>query len=78
MNRVSIPPKDRVEWQKMITGEIEHKFRNYVLQMKVHHARREINENSITLEDAIESLYTLCQKYIYAVQNDFEDIFKEW
>ena len=75
---ITIPSKGRVEWKKIITGEIEHKYRNYVLQTKIHQLRKEISYNKITINKAIDDLYELCSKYARAVQVDFKQIFKTW
>jgi len=75
---ITIPEKNRSEWKKMITGEIEHKYKNYVLQIKIHQIRKDINRGKKTIEDAIDELYELCSKYALAVQSDFRQIFKEW
>jgi len=75
---VTIPPKNRIEWQQMISGEIKHQFKNYVLQVHIHEAQKKIAQNVITFEIAIENLYDLCQKYSLAVQNDLKQIFKTW
>lgn len=76
--KYTIPDKDRAEWRKMITGEIKHNYRNYVLQTKIHQMRKDINNGKITIEKAINDLYELCAKYTLAVQIDFRKIFKEW
>lgn len=78
MSELKIPPKNRKEWEMMVTGEIDHQYKNYVLQMKIANARKNILENKETIESAIDSIYLLCKKYSYAVHSDFVQIFKEW
>lgn len=78
MSEIKIPPKNRREWRLMVTGEIQHTYKNYVLQMKIANARKNIMENKESIEDAIDGIYILCQKYSYAVYSDFVEIFKEW
>lgn len=78
MANATIPPKTRVEWSKLISGEIDHKFKNYVLQIRIYQIRKDISLGRITLDAAITQLYELCCKYSLAVQADCEDIFKEW
>ncbi len=73
-----IPAKTRKEWIDLLNGDINHSFRNYVLQMRVHQAQKEMKEGKITQKAAIDSLYTLCEKYALACQNDFITIFKTW
>ena len=78
MKKYTIPPKDRAEWELIVTGKIEYKFRNFVLQMKSADYKRLIDENTMSVEEAIDDLYKLCEKYTIAVQVDFKAIFKEW
>ncbi len=75
---VLIPPKDRPEWAKMINGELEHNFRNYVLQTRTYQLRKSVTNKQITMQKAINELYELCSKYALAVQADFKIIFKTW
>ena len=75
---ITIPEKNRAEWKKIITGEIEHKYKNYVLQTKIHQLRKDISYKKISIDDAINDLYELCSKYALAVRNDFKQIFKTW
>ncbi len=78
MRDVTIPPKGRQEWKQIVQGEIDHKYRNYVLQMKVHQANQDIVSNMLSVEEAIDELYEICDKYAMAVQTDFKEIFKTW
>lgn len=75
---ITIPDKTRPEWEKMITGEIEHQFRNYVLQKTIYQMRQEISQGRLTYAQAIDQVYELCSKYALAVQSDFREIFKTW
>ncbi len=74
----AIPEKNRTEWKKIITGEIEHNYKNYVLQTKIHQIRKDISNGRISMDNAIDDLYELCFKYALAVQIDFKQIFKTW
>ncbi|PZX19361.1 hypothetical protein LX69_00628 [Breznakibacter xylanolyticus] len=74
----SIPPKSRKEWLDMVNGHIDYPFKNYVLQMRVHQAQKEIKEGTVTPAAAINGLYTLCEKYAMACKNDLIAIFKTW
>lgn len=75
---VTIPPKSRPEWAKVITGELNHEFKNYVLQMKIYQMRKDIAAGKIQTETAVDTLYNLCTKYALAVQPDCKTIFKTW
>ncbi len=74
----SIPPKDREEWGKMVRGDINFYFKNFVLQMKVHQAEESLKVGGHTEQELIDDLYQLCEKYSLAVQPDMKQIFKEW
>lgn len=73
-----IPPKSRPEWRKLITGEIQYEFKNYVLQLRIYQIRKDIEHGRTTLDKSIDQLYDLCRKYSLAVQADFKEIFKTW
>lgn len=74
----TIPDKNRPEWREMIMGETEIEFHNYVLQMQVTQMRRLVKYNQLSYEEALDKIYTLCNKYALAVQTDFKKIFKTW
>ncbi|HAS45125.1 MAG TPA: hypothetical protein DCS93_31875 [Microscillaceae bacterium] len=76
--KYTIPPRDREEWKMIVTGEIKHYFKNFVLQMKSNEYKRKIENGTLTPDEATDDLYQLCEKYAIAVQNDFKIIFKEW
>ncbi len=78
MNNSQIPSKTRGEWAKMITGEITHQYRNFVLQMQISQARKDVQLGIISIDDAIEKIYSLCAKYKLAVRADLLTIFKTW
>jgi len=78
MATVNLPPKNRVEWSKLISGEIDHKFKNYVLQIKIYQMRKDIQMGRLTLSVAVDQLYELCTKYSLAVQADCKEIFRTW
>lgn len=78
MATVNLPPKTRVEWSKLISGEIDHRFKNYVLQIRIYQMRKDISMGRMTLSSAVDQLYELCSKYSLAVQVDCKEIFKSW
>lgn len=78
MATVNLPPKSRIEWSKLISGEIEHKFKNYVLQIRIYQMRKDISLGKMTLLTAVDQLYEICCKYSLAVQADCKEIFKTW
>lgn len=78
MSSLTIPPKDRAEWTKLVDGSLDHKFQNYVLQLRIYQMRKEIKSGAMTTEKAVDDLYQLCFKYALAVQPDMTAIFKTW
>lgn len=77
-NSSLIPPRDRPEWRQLVTGEIQHEFRNYVLQLRIYQIRKDIESGRSTIERSIDGLYELCMKYQLAVAADCREIFKYW
>lgn len=77
-NSSPIPPRSRAEWSKLITGEIQHEFKNYVLQLRIYQIRKDIEHGRTTIERSVDSLYELCMKYQLAVAEDCKEIFKVW
>mgnify|MGYP001806416397 CR=1 FL=1 len=75
---ITIPPKERDEWLLIVTSKIDHKFQNFVLQMKTAEYARKIASDSLTPQQAVDEIYALCEKYSLAVHNDLKVIFKEW
>ncbi len=71
-----IPEKTRPEWAKIITGEIEHKYDNYVFQTKIHQLRKGVKAEKVTISDAINDLYELCVKYAASIRTDLSQIFE--
>ncbi len=78
MATVTLPPKSRIEWTQLINGEIDHKFKNYVLQIRIYQMRKDIAMGRLTLQTAVDQLYEICCKYSLAVQTDCKEIFKTW
>ncbi len=74
----TIPPIDRAEWVQIVTGKLDYKFSNFVLQMKSHFYAQSIQEGEMDVSAAVEELYFLCEKYSLAINNDLKKIFKEW
>lgn len=74
----NIPPKNRKEWELLVTAKIDHQFKNYVLQVKSSEYSKKIEAGELKINQAIDELYALCEKYALAVQSDFKKIFNEW
>ncbi|MBQ9469396.1 MAG: hypothetical protein IJU72_00415 [Bacteroidales bacterium] len=78
MSEPTIPPKNRPEWAKLVSGEIDHEFQNYVLQLRIYQLRKDIAAGKLTIQKAVDDLFLLCSKYMLAVQPDCKKIFKTW
>jgi len=73
-----IPSKDRVEWRLIVTGKLDYKFSNLVLQMKSTEYAQSIQGGEIDSKKAIDELHDLCSKYSLAVREDLIKIFRRW
>ena len=71
----NIPDKSRKEWQELLTGKINVKLENFVLQMQVDQTKRAITNSTLTLEEGVNKIYNLCVKYALAVKPDMNTIF---
>ncbi|MCQ2252596.1 MAG: hypothetical protein MJZ61_04010 [Bacteroidales bacterium] len=78
MAAITIPPKNRIEWKKLISGDIDHKFKNFVLQLRIYQMRKDIAWGRLEEDKALDELYQLCYKYALIVQDDMKEIFKSW
>lgn len=70
-----LPDKTRKEWKQLVTGEKQFSLKNFVLQMKVAQTAKDIKKGRISVEEAVNDIYTLCKKYDKAVGKDVETIF---
>lgn len=70
-----IPDKTRKEWYDLVTGKSNHIFTNFVLQLQVNKAKREVSNGEKQPDEAVEELYILCNKYQKAVKRDMDAIF---
>lgn len=75
---MKIPPKNRPEWLQIVNQEIDYKFQNFVLQMKCAEFSKKIKNGSISQTQAVDEFYSLCEKYILAVNVDLQKIFKTY
>lgn len=75
---MKIPPKDRPEWLQIVNQEIDYKFKNFVLQMKSAEFSKKIKDGSISQTQAVDEIYSLCEKYALAVTIDLQNIFKTY
>jgi hypothetical protein len=71
----NIPSKDRPEWKNLLNPNSNIELNNFVLQMKITQAKKDIKKGKKTIDSAIDEIYNLCQKYALAVKQDMETIF---
>ncbi len=70
-----LPDKKRPEWKELVTGQKTVTLKNFVLQMKVTQAIKDIKAGKTTPEKAVDEIYELCSKYEKAVMPDMDAIF---
>lgn len=75
---ITIPKKNRPEWKQMISGEIQIDYKNFVLQMQITQMRKSVNQKKLNYNEAIDEIYSLCDKFKLIVQSDLKQIFKTW
>ncbi len=75
----TIPSKDRKEWRLLLTGDLNVPLKNFFFQMKVTQAKNQILSGKVELEEAVEEIYELCQKFRQAkyMEEDLDRIFGE-
>lgn len=73
-----IPPKGRKEWSELLNGQLEVKLSNFFFQMKVTNAKSQVKEGKVTIAEAVDEIYSLCEKYYKAsnMPEDLQKIFK--
>lgn len=69
-----IPDTSNPIWKKIVTGEINHHFSNYVLQIQVYKIQHDVKQNIISIDNAIKTIHQLCVKYSRAVSKDINKI----
>jgi len=71
----NIPPKDRPEWKSLLNPDNNIELNNFVLQMKITQAKKDIKKGKKTIENAVDEIYSLCLKYALAVKQDMDMVF---
>lgn len=72
----TIPPKDRPEWTEIVKGQ--HKMEKFVLQLQVDRIEKQLSSQAISIDDAVDKLYSYFEKYPKGFQSDLKQIFKSW
>ncbi len=70
-----IPDKNRPEWADLVTGKKQYDLKNYVLQMRISQAIKDIHCGKYTTNNIVDQLHELCCKYERAVAEDIKTIF---
>jgi len=73
----NIPSKDRPEWKNLLNPNSNIELNNFVLQMKITQAKKDIKKGKKTIDSAVDEIYSLCQKYALAVKQDMEMVFNK-
>jgi hypothetical protein len=72
-----VPEKNRQEWRDLVTGNIEYKCSSFSLQMKINYLYQSYKNNFISIDDAVNDLYTMCVKYEKIYKEDLDSIFSK-
>ena len=70
-----LPPKTRPEWKELLRPDDTTQFSCFPLQMKATRLKRELGEDKLTMDEAVNQLHELCEKYSRAVKEDMTKIF---
>ena len=71
-----VPPKNDPQWRALIKGELNIEFKNFILQLRVTQAQKDVQKDNMEIDQAIEEIHELCEKYLIVVQDDLKSIFK--
>ena len=70
-----IPEKSNKEWERLVTGENQVTFSSFSLQMAVARLNLSYKNGKVSMQEAIDELYGMCNKYQLAMKNDVKKIF---
>ncbi len=70
-----LPEKDRPEWRSLIKGKIDHNCSSFSLQMKINSLQRIYKMGLMKIDEAVDDLYSLCEKYENLYSDDIKQIF---
>ena len=71
-----IPDKNRIEWRKLVKGEINNIFSSLVPQMAHGRIILKYQYGQIEIDDGVDELYELCIKHNSLIEDDIDRIFK--
>jgi len=74
---MTIPSKDRKEWNDLLNGTLNVPLKNFFFQMKITQARTQIQKGTLSIDTAIDDLFNLCNKFNKAknMDHDMESVF---
>ena len=72
----TIPPIEREEWKKIISGEM--RFAAFAPRLMVDRLKRRIEKEELSLEGGVKEMFLFFQKYNKAYNKDLKLIFKSW
>jgi tRNA nucleotidyltransferase/poly(A) polymerase len=70
---IKIPSKKNPKWKELLNGKLDITLNNFFLQKKVNQLIDLSSREIITINNAIDELYTLCGKFCNA-QGMYEDL----
>ena len=71
-----IPDKNRIEWEKLVKGEIKNAFSSLVLQIAHGRIILMYQYGQIKINEGVNELYELCLKHQDVIKGDIAKIFK--
>lgn len=57
---IRIPHKERAEWRKLVTGELDVQLTNFFLRTKVDQIIDDTKKMQLSVEEAIDIVYDMC------------------
>jgi len=70
---MNTPNKDKKEWRNLLQGDSDIPIKNFFLQMKVSQMKKLLEQGKVSIDDAVEDLYDLCNN-ITDVKHVSEDL----
>lgn len=72
----TLPPIEREEWKKILSGKI--RFTSFAPRLMVDRLKKRIEKGEISVENGIDEMMLFFKKYNKAYQKDLKLIFKSW
>jgi hypothetical protein len=69
-----IPPPSDVIWNKLVTGQVSHKFSLFAANMLLAHAVRTVAANPSRTPAVTKELHQFCSKYADLVADELQTL----